>query len=251
LDDSERPCARSAADYLDYDYDRFYASTDFDYNEKVESAFVEALLQGLLRLPRGSSVIDLGCGTGFDTWLMDRIGYRAIGVDVSRVAIEKAQQRPSKARFIQADVLTARPLLEEAFDVAYCSGFMAFNWVESLHDPAAVQTGRVLLQYVRPGGRLLFIWDSILTGKRWSPYPDLEPDRMFMNYTVDQVRELWQCTGGCRIRWAGVSHKRLAPLLGRRAFCRPVSSLLTPLARRLRRPVQILVIVERVADSCG
>jgi SAM-dependent methyltransferase len=235
----------SAAGYLDYDYDRFYSESDFDYVERVEAAFVGAILRGLLRLPRGAEVVDMGCGTGFDTWLMDRMGYRAVGVDISPVGIEKARRRGGGARYVLADALAGAAEIGGPFDLVYCSGFMAFNWVASLEEPNALETARVLLDYARPGGWLVFLWDSLLTGERWSPYPDLEPDRMFMNYTVAQLRRLWEQVGGCYDRHAGTTHKRVAPLLGRRAFCRPVDRLLTPLARRLRRPVQVVLLIQR------
>jgi SAM-dependent methyltransferase len=241
--------AVSSVGYVDYDYDRFYASTDFDYNERVETAFLQSILRGLVRLPGGFQILDVGCGTGFDTWLMDRMGYRAIGVDVSRVAIDRARQRPGGARFVLADALSAHPEIGCQFDLAYCSGFMAFNWVPSLNHPLAIETGRRLLEYVRPGGWLVFVWDSILTGERWSPYPDLEPDRMFMNYTVGQIRELWESVGGCRVRCAGVTHKRLAPLLGRWAFGWVITRTLSPLACRLRRPVQVVALVQREPEQ--
>ena len=168
----------------------------------------------MLRLPAGARIVDLGCGTGFDTWLLDRMGYRSVGVDVSKVAIEKARRRGGGARFVQADALTAGELISRDFDLAYCSGFMAFNWVSSLDEPTAVETARALLEYVKPGGWLVFLWDSILTGERWSPYTDLEPDRMFMNYRVEEVRRLWERVGMGRVRHAGATHKRLAPYSG-------------------------------------
>jgi SAM-dependent methyltransferase len=245
LADRARQRVVSAAGYLDYDYDRFYASTDFDYVERVEASFLSTVLRGLLRLPQGACVVDLGCGTGFDTWLMDRMGYQATGVDVSKVAIEKARRRTGGARFVQADALTAVEQVGCDFDLAYCSGFMAFNWVSSLEELTAVETARALLSYVRPGGWLVFIWDSILTGERWSPYSDLEPDRMFMNYRVDQVRRLWETVGDCRVHHAGATHKRLVPYLGRAAFSRTVDLLLTPIARQLRRPVQTVALIQR------
>src|SRR5712692_11072890 len=120
--------------YRDYDYDRFYAAHDFDYVERVEASFLRAILRGLLDLPDGAAVVDLGCGTGFDTWLIDRMGYRAVGIDSSRVAVEKARQRGGGAQFVLGNALSAHAQVGSGFDVAYCSGFMAFNWVTSLED---------------------------------------------------------------------------------------------------------------------
>jgi SAM-dependent methyltransferase len=237
-----------AAGTIDYDYDRFYTLRDFQYEEPVEATFLRALLHGLLRLPPRAAVVDLGCGTGFDAWLMDRMGYQVVGIDTSRVAIEKARQRGGTAQFLHGDALALRPEQVARFDLAYCSGFMVFNWATLPHDPAAVAAARALVQYLRPGGGLVFIWDSILTGERWSPYPDMKPERMWMNYTVAQVRALWEQVEGCEISHAVATHKRLARLLGRRAFSRGVEIAMTAAVQRFRRPVQIVVVVRRVTE---
>ena len=247
--DSARQETTVSTGYLDYDYDRFYSHHDFDYVERVETAFLTVILRGLAKLPDGACVVDVGCGTGFDTWLMDRMGYRAVGVDTSQVAIEKARQRPGGAQFVHGDALTLHDELGCDFDLVYCSGLMAFNWVDSLQEPGALHAARALLGYLRPGGRLVFVWDSILSGRRWSPYADVQPDRMFMNYSLAQVRGLWNAVDNCRIRHAGITHKRLAPLLGRGAFSLPVQLTLSATARSLRRPAQIVVVVQRGGGS--
>jgi SAM-dependent methyltransferase len=237
--------AVSRTSYVDYDYDRFYTDHDFRYVERVEAAFLDVILRRLVRLPGGASVLDAGCGTGFDTWLMDRMGYEAVGVDTSPVAIEKAVSRTGLARFLCRDALAPPNELGGPFDLVYCSGFMPFNWVPSLQDRTALAAARALLQHSRPGGWLIFVWDSLLTGKRWSPYADVRPERMWMNYTLAQAGALWKAAGDCEIQLASVTHKRLAPWLGRMAFTPHVTAALSAAARTLRRPAQIVTIVRR------
>jgi hypothetical protein len=173
------------------------------------------------------------------------MGYRAVGVDTSPVAVEKALRRPGGARFCCSDALTAWGEVGGGFDLVFCSGFMPFNWVPSLEDRAALEMAGALLRYSRPGGWLVFVWDSLLTGRRWSPYPDVQPERMFMNYTVSQVSALWRSVGNCRLHQTSVTHKRLAPLLGKAAFTPPVSGALSAAARCFRRPAQIVTLVQR------
>src|SRR5256885_11626671 len=62
-----------------------YTTLFRSYVERVEAAFLDVILRRLVRLPRGASVLDVGCGTGFDTWLMHRMGYEAVGIDSSPV----------------------------------------------------------------------------------------------------------------------------------------------------------------------
>lgn len=235
----------SSTGYEDYDYDRFYSAHDFSYVERVESAFLDVIIRRLAGLSSGALVLDVGCGTGFDTWLMERRGYQAVGVDSSPVAIEKARLRPGHARFRCADALTAHEALGSQYDLLYCSGFMPFNWVPSLRHETAVDAARALLRYLRPGGWLAFVWDSFLTGRRWSRYADVRPERMYMNYTPAQVRELWEAARGCRIRHESVTHKRLAPMLGRSAFTPAVTCILSLAARAVRRPMQLVTLAQR------
>src|SRR5256885_16187085 len=106
-----------------------YTTLFRSYVERVEAAFLDVILRRLVRLPRGASVLDVGCGTGFDTWLMHRMGYEAVGIDSSPVAIEKAGSRTGHVRFPCRDALAAPDEPGSPFDLVYCSGFMPFNWV--------------------------------------------------------------------------------------------------------------------------
>ncbi len=99
-----------------------------------------------LRLPGGSRVVDLACGTGdLCTDLLDA-GYRAIGMDFSRGMLLRAT---TVAALVEADVLRL-PLADASVDGATC-GFALRNVVvlAALFEEAA--------RVVRPGGRAAFL----------------------------------------------------------------------------------------------
>jgi demethylmenaquinone methyltransferase/2-methoxy-6-polyprenyl-1,4-benzoquinol methylase len=99
-----------------------------------------------LRLPGGSLVVDLACGTGdLCTDLLDA-GYRAIGMDFSHGMLLQATTSASLA---EADVLQL-PLADASMDGATC-GFALRN-VAALSE-LFEETVRVL----RPGGRVAFL----------------------------------------------------------------------------------------------
>jgi demethylmenaquinone methyltransferase / 2-methoxy-6-polyprenyl-1,4-benzoquinol methylase len=99
-----------------------------------------------LRLPGGSLVVDLACGTGdLCTGLQDA-GYRAFGLDFSHGMLLRAT---TSAPLAEADVLRL-PLADASVDGATC-GFALRN-VAALSD-LFEETARVL----RPGGRLAFL----------------------------------------------------------------------------------------------
>ena len=96
-----------------------------------------------LRLPAGSTVADLACGTGDFCWELAAHGYRAVGFDYSMGMLRAAA---APARLVQADVLEL-PLPAGGVDGATC-GFALRNLVDI---PALfAELGRV----VRPSGRV-------------------------------------------------------------------------------------------------
>jgi SAM-dependent methyltransferase len=58
-------------------------------------------------LPLDARVLDLGCGPGRHTEQLDRLGVRALGVDISPTAVAATRRRGSQA--VRADVLGPLP----------------------------------------------------------------------------------------------------------------------------------------------
>lgn len=82
-------------------------------------------------VPKGSEVVDLGCGDGYGAWKLSQLKYRVIGVDLSQEMIEKAKKRGEgeSLQFVQGD-LTNLPFADETF-----SGAMAINSLEWTEEP--------------------------------------------------------------------------------------------------------------------
>ena len=99
-----------------------------------------------LRLPGGSVVADLACGTGDLCTELLHAGYRALGVDFSRGMLAAATTR---APLVQADVLRL-PLADASVDGATC-GFALRN----VTDLGALFTE--VARVLRPSGRVAFL----------------------------------------------------------------------------------------------
>lgn len=111
----------------------------------------------LERVPSGSRVLDVGCGTGLPTarQLVDA-GVDVVGVDISPVMLDLARANVPGARFVLADVLELEPgVMDLETDVGPFDGVVAFFSLLMLpraEIPVALEHVRQLL---RPGGCLV------------------------------------------------------------------------------------------------
>lgn len=96
-----------------------------------------------LRLPEGSRVVDLACGTGDMCRDLVRADYRPVGADLSYGMLAAAR---TSAPLVNADAL-AMPFADGAVDGLTC-GFALRNFVALA--PMLAETARI----VRPGGRI-------------------------------------------------------------------------------------------------
>lgn len=99
-----------------------------------------------LRLPRGSRVVDLACGTGDLCNDLERAGMLPLGVDFADGMLARAHTR---APLLRADILNL-PLRTASFDGATC-GFALRNVTDIRR--CFAETARIL----RPGGRAAFL----------------------------------------------------------------------------------------------
>ena len=122
------------------------------YNRACYELRRDVLTRALARAaiePRGRTVLDVGCGTGFFTAYYLGRGARVTGLDIAPTSIERLRERHPDARFVLADVSEAPPEgsfdLVNVFDVLYHITEDA-RWERAL---------RHLARAVAPGGTLL------------------------------------------------------------------------------------------------
>jgi SAM-dependent methyltransferase len=139
--------------YTEARLDRMFAAQADPWNYAGDPASEQRrrlTLQALPR-PRYPRMLEVGCAEG---WVTERLAARAdelVCVDISTVALQRAQHRCaglSHVRFVQADVATALP--PGPFDAIVCGGVLVL-----LPAPALEPVRDRLVAALRPGGDLL------------------------------------------------------------------------------------------------
>jgi SAM-dependent methyltransferase len=117
-------------------------------------------------LPRGSSVIDLGCGPGFPlTVVLVEEGLQLFGVDAAPSFVAAFQRNLPGTPIVCESVLESK-LFDRTFDAVLSIGLMFLLKAEEQH--RLIQR---FAQILVPGGRLLFtapakpaVWNDAMTG---------------------------------------------------------------------------------------
>jgi SAM-dependent methyltransferase len=117
-------------------------------------------------LPRGSSVIDLGCGPGFPiTAVLVEEGLQVFGVDAAPSFVAAFQRNLPGIPILCESVLESK-LFDRTFDAVLAWGLMFLLEAEGQH-----RLIQKFAEMLAPGGRLLFTspaepvaWNDAMTG---------------------------------------------------------------------------------------
>ncbi len=104
---------------------------------------------------RGRTVLHLQCHFGQDTLSLARLGAKALGVDLSDKAIEKARQLNETlgldAEFLCSDVYDLPNRLDRKFDVVFTS-YGVLGWLPDMDRWASTVS-----HFLKPGGSFVLV----------------------------------------------------------------------------------------------
>lgn len=159
-------------------YTRFYADGGWRYGFLREWWWLRRNVVKRFGLVRGMRVLEVACGAGFHTHVLNRMGFHCIGVDRNRAAIDWAQRKHPRWTYHCADLADLLPDHAGAFDAVLARGCSHYHY--DLASAQALETTGTLLRYLKPGGAFIMAIATDLSGRR--------PDGKIWNNTLDDYR---------------------------------------------------------------
>ncbi|MFQ5495041.1 MAG: class I SAM-dependent methyltransferase [Phycisphaerae bacterium] len=169
-------------------YQKFYQTGGWRYSFWREYLWHRRHMVKRFGLHRGMRVLEVACGSGFHTHLLNRMGFDCVGVDRSEAGIAWARRHYPLHVYHCCD-LRKMPLDEGSFDAVLARGCSHYHY--DLMDEIALDTTGLLMRYLKPGGVFIMAIATDLSGRR-------EADKIWHN-TLDDYRQHFASFG---LRWS-------------------------------------------------
>ena len=165
-------------------YADFYRAGGWPYSYRKEAHWHRRHLVKRFGLRRGMRILEVACGNGMHTDMLNRMGFDCVGVDRSRTGIAWARNHYPGSRYYCEDLrdMTFEP---GGFDMVLARGCSHYHY--DLLSPKCIETTTTLIRYLKPGGVFVMIIRTNLSGKR-------EPDEIWHN-TLDDYRRHFSRSG--------------------------------------------------------
>lgn len=119
---------------------------DIGFGQAISQPYIVAKMTELAELRQGSRVLEIGCGSGYQTAVLLELGARVIGVEIMRPLVEAA-------------AATLRRLGYKGFELRHGDGYeglpSAAPFQAILIAAAPERISRALLEQLAPGGRMV------------------------------------------------------------------------------------------------
>lgn len=206
---------------------RDYVAVIYNEGDKPFTQYPDKLARYLFsryQLPKGSKILDLGCGRGEFLKGFIRCGLNGYGVDRSTIAKSICPE----AEVLQADLENnTLPFNDNYFDVVFSKSVLEhFYYPEKLV--------REIYRILNPGGIVITMvpdWESVYK-IFYDDYTHRKP------FTLNSLRNIFEISGFDKVR---VEKIRQLPFLWSLPWLQPFCSFLAVIAPRSLRPYSKLV----------
>ena len=128
-----------------YRNQKIFSDLKYKYSREQMQPFKLKMIEFLIKERKGSYILDVGCGSGIFSKIMQENGYFPIGLDISTVALEKYLS--NRLEGIAADVENAMPIKDCSVDIVWLSEVIEHikNYDNLLNE---------IYRVLKPGGKL-------------------------------------------------------------------------------------------------
>jgi len=216
-------------------YDGFYEKTDFKHFGLMDAIFIKSIVRRY-RL-RDLKLLDVGCGTGWYSYLFHSQGVNVYGIDLSETAIRKAKERGMPKSFLVGDGFFL-PFSQDRFDAIFLSGFSPFNDLDLSN---LTELGHSLLSLLKPDGILFFHKTTNLSGNKDSR----------MNHSINAYTHYFDSLEGVSV----IECFAVSPISWGFMGGWALSSLSTKVIRTITKltgiPLRVLIVNQKIRQFRG
>lgn len=121
-----------------------------------------------LRLKKGLKLLEIGCGMGFHSNILSKMGFEVIGVDISKAGINYAKTHFPKTRYLHLDARNLSLEFEpDSFDIILSRGMSWYHYyLDGRGTFDAPSLTRDLFLLLRKGGIYILQIVTDFSGRR-------------------------------------------------------------------------------------
>ena len=165
--------------------------------DKISSAYADKFnepsdnIDEFLKLiPKGSKILDAGCGPGVDSAYMNSQGFEVIGVDLSEKMLELARKKSPNIKFEKADIR------ELDFNKSTFDGILASYSLIHIPKKDIPNLIKNFLKFLKPNGVICVGIQEGESREMFITEPFKPDEKIFVNViSADELRELLEKNG--------------------------------------------------------
>ncbi len=155
-------------------FDNLGSSQEYNvFTDEANQKIINTVVLNLSVSPP-SQIIDLGCGSGVFTQLLQQRGFDCVGIDLSKKLLQIGKKQIKEVNFLQADV-EALPFLDNSVDAIMLSCLLH-------HLPTPNHCAKEVFRVLKPGGKFV-----AFDPNRLNPFMYLYRDRSSPFYSSKGV----------------------------------------------------------------